>query len=54
MERVDHNNVIRIRDYFEDDEYICMVMDLMVGDMTDLLLVEAVALPEPDAKFIFH
>ena len=31
MQQVDHPNVVKLLDVFEDDKYWCLVMELMEG-----------------------
>ena len=37
MKKIDHPNVMKIKDIFEDDARIHLVMDLRVDDMRNML-----------------
>lgn len=52
MEQIDHPNVIRLIDFFEDSVFICFVMEYMIGDMKDMLLAVREPLEEHDAKYV--
>lgn len=41
-------------DYFEDEEFICLVMDQMIGDMRDILRAVNAPLCEHDAKYVMY
>lgn len=54
MQRLDHPNVMKLLDYFEDDKNICMVMELMVDDMRNLTMMNPGAFEENFAKSVFR
>ena len=54
MERLDHANVMKLLDYFEDGDFICMVMDLMVDDMRNLMILNPGSFEEKFAKSVFQ
>ena len=38
MKKLDHPQVMKLLDFYEDSDYICLVMDLMVDDTRNVLL----------------
>lgn len=54
MSFLDHDNVMKIRDKFEDEQHIYFIMDLMVDDLRNLFNSIGDPMNESFTKKIFH
>lgn len=54
MRGLDHINIIELVDSYEDDEYICLVMDLMAGDLRNIMVSCDQPFDEDTTKKLFH
>ena len=54
LDKMDHQNVIKNLSYFENDNVICIVTDLMLFDMKTMLQNFREPLSETYAKNIFR
>ena len=53
MQSLDHPNIMKLLDYFEDDRHIYMVMDLMIDDVRNVMLSKPGRFDEVIARSIF-
>jgi len=50
MKNIDHPNVVRLYDVFEDKNHVFLIMELMEGGMLFEKIVEIDHFPESDAR----
>ena len=53
MESMDHVNVMKLHDSYEDDDHLYLVMDLMVEDMRNIVISNNKPLKEKFTRKIF-
>ena len=53
MESLDHENVMKLLDSYEDDEHLYLVMDLMVEDLRNIVINNNKPLKEKFIRKIF-
>jgi len=54
MSTVDHPCIAKLNDFYEDPQYIYIVMDLMLSDMRDLMIEVNAPIKESDCRSIFY
>lgn len=54
MQELDHKNIISLVDWFEDDECLCLIMDLMADDLRNIMVSCDQPFDEDTAKKLFH
>ena len=54
MKSLDHENILSCKGYFEDNDYIIIIYELMSSDLRSLLVELDAPLSEPQVKKIFH
>lgn len=53
MRRLEHPSILRVKTFFEDEDYMCIVNELMVADMTDVLNQLDDGVQEANVKSMF-
>ena len=53
MKSLDHPNIMKINACYEDSRYFCLVMDIMVEDVRNIVLKTEKPLPEKFARRLF-
>ena len=54
MKKVQHENITQVKGFFEDTEYIIIVLELMTSDLRQLLVDCDEPLDEAEVKRFFH
>lgn len=54
VQMLDHPNIVKHFDYFEDENFICMVMELMTDDLRNFMIMSPGAFKEDFASKLFH
>ena len=54
MSSMEHPCIAKLNDFYEDPQYIYIVMDLMLSDMRDLMIEVNAPIKESDCRSIFY